>query len=191
MNITIIQGHPDGSRRHLCHALADAYCKGARRAGHPIRVIDLGNTPFPLLRTKDEFDHGTMPAELAEAREAIAWADHIVLIFPLWLGEMPAIVKGFLEQVLRPGFAFEVGTKGWSPKLRGRTARVVVTMGMPAAVYRWFFGAHGLKNLRRNVLSFVGIRPIRSTLLGLVESVSAKRRSRWLANLEKLGFAAR
>jgi putative NADPH-quinone reductase len=103
---------------------------------------------------------------------------------------MPAIVKGFLEQVLRPGFAFEANKRGWSPKLRGKSARVVVTMGMPAAVYRWFFGAHGLKSLRRNILSFVGIRPVRATLLGLVESASPKRRARWLANLENLGLAA-
>jgi putative NADPH-quinone reductase len=190
MNITVIQGHPDGGGNHLCHALADAYCKGARRAGHALRAVDIGKTRFPLLRTKDEFEHGTVPPELNEAREAIAWADHLVLIYPLWLGEMPAIVKGFLEQVLHPGFAFVVSGSSWSPKLRGKTARVVVTMGMPAAVYRWFFGAHGLRSLRRNILSFVGIKPVRSTLLGLVESASAKRRARWLANLEKLGFAA-
>jgi len=191
MNITIIQGHPDGGGNHLCHALGDAYGKGAQKAGHSIRVIDIGKTPFPLLRTKDEFEHGMVPKELADAREAIAWADHLVLIYPLWLGEMPALVKGFLEQVLRPGFAFEVNGKGWLPKLRGKTARVVVTMGMPAAVYRWYFGAHSLRSLRRNILSFAGIRPVRSTLLGLVENVSAKHRERWLGNLEKLGFAAK
>jgi putative NADPH-quinone reductase len=190
VNIAIIQGHPDGGGSHLCHALADAYCKGAQRAGHSIRVVDIGKTPFPLLRTQHEFEHGALPAELNDARDAIAWANHLVLIYPLWLGEMPAIVKGFLEQVLRPGFAFEAGGRGWSPKLRGKTARVVVTMGMPAAVYRWFFGAHGLKSLRRNILSFVGIRPVRATLLGLVESVSPKKRARWLAKLEKLGLAA-
>jgi putative NADPH-quinone reductase len=191
MNITILQGHPDGGGQHLCHALADAYSKGARNGGHAIRVVDIGKTPFPLLRTKEEFEHGGVPAELADGQEAIAWADHLVLIYPLWLGEMPAIVKGFLDQVMRPGFSFEVSGKGWSPKLRGKTALVVVTMGMPAAVYRWFFVAHGLRSLRRNILSFVGIRPVRSTLLGLVENASAKRSGRWLANLEKLGFEAK
>jgi putative NADPH-quinone reductase len=75
--------------------------------------------------------------------------------------------------------------------LRGKTARIVVTMGMPAAVYRWYFGAHSLKSLRRNVLSFVGIRPVRATLIGLVEASSAKRRSGWLAKLRQLGAAAR
>jgi putative NADPH-quinone reductase len=93
---------------------------------------------------------------------------------------------------MRPGFAYDLGDgKAWTGRLRGKTARVVVTMGMPATVYRWYFGAHSLKSLRRNILSFVGIKPVRSTLLGLVENVSAKRRSAWLAKLERLGSEAR
>ncbi len=171
MNIAIIQGHPDGSAPHLCHALADAYVKGARASGHEVRIVDLGKMEFPLLRTKDAFEQGAVPSELRGAQEAIAWADHLLLVYPLWLGEMPAIVKGFLEQTLRPGFAFEVGGNGWTPKLRGKTARVVVTMGMPAAAYRWYFGAHSLRSLRRNILSFVGVKPVRSSLFGLVEGV--------------------
>lgn len=159
--------------------------------GHQIRVIDLGKMSFPLLRTKQDFDHGEVPAELASAQRDIAWAEHLALVYPLWLGEMPALVKAFLEQVMRPGFAFDVSGNGWTPKLRGKSARVVVTMGMPAAAYRWYFGAHGLKSLRRNILSFVGVKPVRATLIGLVEVASDKRRSRWLADLAKLGEAAR
>jgi putative NADPH-quinone reductase len=191
MNITIIQGHPDGHSRHLCHALADEYADGARSAGHSVRLIDLGKLEFPLLRTKEAFEHAVLPPELATAQGDLAWANHLVLVYPLWLGEMPAVVKGFFEQVLRPGFAFDVAGHGWTSKLTGKTARVVVTMGMPAAVYRWYFGAHSLKSLRRNVLSFVGIKPVRATLIGLVESASARRRQSWLAALRKLGAAAR
>ena len=191
MKIAIVQGHPDGSGGHLCHALADSYRSGALAAGHEVRIVDVGKIDFPLLRTKDAFDHGAVPAELESAQATIAWADHLVLVYPLWLGEMPALVKAFLEQVLRPGFAFTVSRNGWTPRLRGKTARVVVTMGMPAAVYRWYFGAHGLKSLRRNILSFVGIKPVRSTLIGSVEGGNPKRRRGWLANLEKLGSAAR
>jgi putative NADPH-quinone reductase len=191
MNVTIIQGHPDASARHFCHALADAYGDGARSAGHAVRVIDIGRLDVPLLQSKDAFDHGAIPAELRQAQADIAWASHLVLVYPLWLGEMPAKVKGFFEQVLRPGFAFELGGHGWTAKLHGKTARVVVTMGMPAAVYRWYFAAHGLKSLRRNILSFVGIKPVRATLIGLVEGASAKRRSGWLAKLNALGAAGR
>jgi putative NADPH-quinone reductase len=191
MNITIIQGHPDGHSRHLCHALADEYADGARAAGHAVRVIDLGKIEFPLLRTKEAFEHDALPQELAAAQESLAWANHLLLVYPLWLGEMPAVVKGFFEQVLRPGFAFDLGGHGWKSQLKGKTARVVVTMGMPAAAYRLYFRAHSLKSLRRNVLQFVGIKPVRATLLGLVESASAKRRQSWLAALRKLGAAAR
>jgi putative NADPH-quinone reductase len=191
LKVTVIQGHPDGRARHYCHALADEYAAGARAAGHAVRVIDLGALEFPLLRTKAAFDHAPLPAELAPAQDDLAWADHLLLVYPLWLGEMPAVVKGFFEQVLRPGFAFEIGGHGWKRKLRGKTARVVVTMGMPAAVYRWYFGAHSLKSLRRNVLSFVGIKPVRSTLIGSVEGSSTTTRQRWLAKMRALGRAAR
>jgi putative NADPH-quinone reductase len=191
MNVTIIQGHPDAAERHFCHALADAYADGAKSAGHTVRVVDIGNLEFPLLRSKNAFDHDAIPEELRQAQEDVAWASHLLLVYPLWLGEMPAKVKAFFEQVLRPGFAFELGGHGWTAKLHGKSARVVVTMGMPAAVYRWYFGAHSLKSLRRNVLSFVGIKPIRATLIGLVEAASAKRREGWLAKLRVLGAAAR
>src|SRR5690349_2010358 len=106
MNVTIIQGHPDPRGGHLCHALADAYADAAQRAGHSVRRIDLGNLSFPLLRSKDAFEHDAVPAALAEAQRDFGWAQHIALFYPLWLGEMPALVKAFLEQILRPGFAF-------------------------------------------------------------------------------------
>jgi putative NADPH-quinone reductase len=190
MKIAIVQGHPDGAGGHLCHALAEAYRSGAVAGGHEVRVVDIGKIDFPLLRTKISFERGAVPGQLQGAQKAIGWADHLVLVYPLWLGEMPALVKAFFEQVMRPGFAFSLDGHGWRPRLRGKTARVVVTMGMPAAVYRWYFGAHSLKSLRRNILSFVGFKPVRSTLIGLVEGASAKRRAGWLAKLEKLGSAA-
>jgi putative NADPH-quinone reductase len=126
---------------------------------------------------------------LRPAQEAIAWAGHLVLVFPLWLGDMPAVLKGFLEQVARPGFAF--GTEGGNPfgrkGLAGRSARVVVTMGMPAFVYRHYFRAHSIKSLERNILGFVGIAPVRETLVGSVEALDAAGRAGWLAKLRKLG----
>ena len=76
---------------------------------------------------------------------------------------------------------------GWTKLLSGRSARVIVTMGMPALVYRWYFGAHGLKSLERSVLRFVGIRPIRETLIGMIGSLSEAKRRAWLDKLRALG----
>jgi putative NADPH-quinone reductase len=187
--ILLIQGHPDCSQPHLCHALADAYLQGAQEAGHEVRTLDVARLDFPLLRSKSDWDEGAVPASLAGAQADIQWADHLVLVFPLWLGGMPALVKGFLEQVARPGFAISPFREGQMPKklLAGRSARLVVTMGMPALVYRWYFRAHSLKALERNILGFVGIAPIRETLVGSVEGLSDEQRSRWFGKLRALG----
>ncbi len=61
-----------------------------------------------------------------------------------------------------------VSTGGMPKKLlAGKSACVVITMGMPAFIYRWYFGAHGLKNLKRNILGFCGVGPIKDTLIGM------------------------
>ena len=183
--ISIIQGHPDPSGGRLCHALADAYAGGAEEAGHEVRRVEVARLEFPLLRTQAEFEAGAAPPEVQIAQEAIRWAEHLVIVYPLWLGTMPALLKGFLEQAFRPGFAFDPGAKGLRDKrLKGRSARIVVTMGMPALVYRWYFGAHGLKSLERNILGFCGIRPIRESLFGMV------KRKRWLATMRTHGRRA-
>jgi putative NADPH-quinone reductase len=185
--IAIIQGHPDPRGDRYGHALARAYAEGATGAGHEVRTIDLARLEFPLLRTKEDWDSGAPPDAVRGAQDTIRWAEHLVIFYPLWLGTLPALLKAFLEQAFRPGFAIgEGGSGSWKKLLTGKSARVVVTMGMPALVYRWFFRAHSLKSLERNILGFVGIGPIRETLIGAVEA-SAASRERWLAKLRALG----
>lgn len=188
-HIVIIQGHPDPSARHFGHALADEYAKGAEDGGHEVKRFDVAQLDFPLLRTKEDFEKGAPPEAIRWAQEAVKWADHLVIIYPLWLGSMPAILKGFLEQVLRPGFAFEYQKSGGMAKklLTGKSARIVVTMGMPAFVYRWIFFAHSLKSLKRNTLWFCGIGPIRTTIIGSIDGLNDKQRAGWLDELRGLG----
>ena len=187
--ILLLQGHPDHGTAHLCHALEDAYTQGAADGGHVTRRIDVGALDFPLLRSPQDWEHGTVPPSLADAQTAIAWAEHLVLLFPLWLGDMPALLKGFLEQVARPGFAFDRDrTNPFGRKrLGGRSARVIVTMGMPALVYRWLYRAHSVRSLERNILGFVGIAPIQETLVGGAGALTPERSARLLAQMRRLG----
>ena len=187
--IALIQAHPDAAGRHLCHALAQAYADGAREAGREVRLIDVAQLDFPLLRSQQDWLEGEVPAALRPAQDTIRWADHLVFIFPLWLGDMPALLKAFLEQVARPGFAFDKveGNPLGKKLLTGRSARIIVTMGMPAAVYRWIFRAHSLRSLERNILGFVGIAPIHETLIGGVEGLGQAGVQRWLDETEELG----
>jgi putative NADPH-quinone reductase len=189
--IALIQAHPDPAGGHLCHALAQAYADGALRAGREVRVIDVAQLDFPLLRSQKDWTDGEVPASLRPAQDCIRWADHLVFFFPLWLGDMPALLKGFLEQIARRGFAFEPveGNPLGRKLLTGRSARVVITMGMPAQVYRWYFRAHSVKSLERNILGFVGIGPIHETLIGGVDGLGEAGVRRWLDEMAERGAA--
>ena len=168
IRITIIDGHPDQSEAHLNHALADRYTAAARAEGHDVRRIMLAHTHIPMLRNVEDFYHTEAPESLRDAQRDIAWADHLVFFFPLWHGTMPALMKAFVEQVFRPGFAMDYGGKNRFPKqlFKGKSARVIVTMGMPAFIYRTMFGGYGVKGFERSTLALCGIGPISETLLG-------------------------
>lgn len=190
-SILVIQGHPDPASRHFCHALAAAYVRGAQAGGHEIAEIEVATVDFPVLRTREQWERDAPPPAILQAQVALDKADHLVILFPLWLGTLPALLKAFLEQVLRPGFAFGPydGANPGKPRLKGKSARVVVTMGMPALLYRWYFLAHGVRGVERNILRFCGIRPLRETLIGGVETTRPGVREKWLRRLEALGRA--
>jgi putative NADPH-quinone reductase len=192
-HITIIEGHPDVSSERFGRALANAYAKGAGEAGHEVTRIAVGALDFEVLRSREDWENGMPAGSIRQAQEMIGRADHLVLLYPLWLGTMPALLKAFLEQVFRPGFAIgkSDGGTAWTKQLKGKSARIVVTMGMPAFVYRWYFGAHSLKSLERNILGFVGIGPIRTSLIGMVETKSDAKRTRCLEKLRALGRQGR
>ncbi|MDX1352476.1 MAG: NAD(P)H-dependent oxidoreductase [Thiomicrorhabdus sp.] len=187
--IVIILGHPDPTHGHLNHALANAYSSAAIEAGHEVKKIDVAKLHFSLLNSEEEFENQAPAYDIQQAQNEISWANHLVIIYPLWLGTMPAILKGFWEQVLRPGFAMTSGNRNsWPQKrLKGKSARIIVTMGMPAFIYRWFYRAHSLKNLKRNILGFCGISPIRDTLIGSVENLTEKQTNRILEKMKFLG----
>ena len=133
-----------------------------------------------------------MPASLEDVTGRLLGADHVVLIYPLWLGTLPALTKAFLEQVFHRDTAFEPARDGKWPKgrLSGKSARVIVTMGMPALVYRFWYGGHSLKSLERNILRFIGFKPVRDTVFGMIEMVSDEKRKSWLKRVEALGRQA-
>ncbi len=188
--ILLIQGHPDASESHLCHALASSYIAGAEESGHAVRQINVAELDFPLLRSQKDFETGTVPESLNSAQDDIIWSEHIVFVFPLWAGDMPALLKGFLEQIYRPSFTGASASHFAKKLLSGRSARVVVTMGMPALVYRWYFRAHSIKSLERNILGMVGIAPVHETLIGMTGDMKAADAATWLGKLKRLGQRA-
>lgn len=191
-NILIIDGHPDPEHGRFVHALAGAYREGAEQGQHTVHVIRVADIEFPLLRSPADYDKGEPVEAVRRCQDAMNWATHVVILYPLWLGSMPALLKALLEQMLRPGFAFSARSLGRWPVgfMNGKSARIVVTMGMPALIYRWYFRAHSVRSLRRNILRFVGFRRVRATLIGSIASVSGAKRTQWLDGMRALGRAA-
>lgn len=188
--IAVINGHPDASPERFCAGLTEAYGTAAQAAGHQVTGFAVGAHTVPLLKNEAEFE-APPPPEFEEAREAIRAADHLVLIFPLWFGTMPAALKAYLEQLGRDNF-FIGPTEGPgfpAKKMRGKSARIIVTMGMPALAYRFIFGAHSVKALEGAILGLAGFKPVRHSLCGTV--ADAKQRQRMLSTVTALGQEGR
>jgi putative NADPH-quinone reductase len=188
-NIVIIQGHPDPQGNRFCHALAEAYFKGAESKGHHLKLIDIARIDYPTLRTQDEFVKGEIPEMLIESQRLIQSAHHLVIIYPLWLGTMPAYLKAFLEQVFRPSFRANNTNqeKPWERQISEKTAHIIITMGMPDIIYNSYFLAKGMESLEGNILAFFGIKVIRQTLIGSVDSIEDTERQKWLNDIELSG----
>jgi putative NADPH-quinone reductase/1,4-dihydroxy-2-naphthoate octaprenyltransferase len=188
LKVLLVLGHP--RRNSLCGALADAYFAGAQEAGVDTRRIDLRDLQFnPNVIAGSPRNQPLEPA-IREALDLVRWADHLVFVFPTWWGTMPALMKGFLDRVLMPGFAFEEHEdgSGWDKLLTGRTAHLLTTMDTPAWVYRWIYKAPGLTSLARATLGFCGIAPVRTTIFGVVKDSDSATRARWLQQARAHGL---
>jgi putative NADPH-quinone reductase len=186
--VLIINGHPDPAIERFGAALARAYRRGAEAGGHEVRTITLGELEFPLIRSADAFNAETAPPAIQAAQADITWAEHVVIVFPLWLGGLPALTKGFFEQVFRPWFAMR-WSEGRFPKglLEGKSVRLIVTMGMPATAYKLLFGASGVRSFERSVLRLVGLYRTGTTMIGGVAALSEETAKTHLDEVEALG----
>ena len=185
--IMIVVAHPQS--KTLCGALGEAYHHDAVSAGHDAKLFSLAEMKFdPILRGGDRKLQPLEP-DLVDAYNALASCDHLVLIFPLWCGDMPALLKGFIERLLQPDLIRRQLTDNamnWE-LFKNKTARIVMTMGMPVSIYRFWYGGHALKLLTRNILNFIGIKPVRHTLFGMVGMSKPATRKRWIAKVGALG----
>lgn len=179
--ILVILGH--SSEDSLCGALAQSYAKGAEASGNEVQSISLGKLRFdPILRDGyakiQELEH-----DLVAAQEAIAWAQHIVFVYPIWWGSIPALLKGFFDRVFLPGFAFKFRKDSLMVDglLAGRSAHLLVTMDTPPWYYRWIYRMPGHNQMKRTILEFCGIKPIAVTSFGPVKDSRPKAREQWLS----------
>lgn len=186
--ILMIYGTPKGTS--FCHALGETYANAARSKGHVVRILALGELQFdPILREGYEHSQALEP-DLLEAQRQIHWAEHLVFVYPVWWGGVPALLKGFLDRVFLPGFAFKFRgrSQAWDKLLTGRSADLLVTLDTPSWYFRWIYGAPAHRQMVRTVLGFCGIRTRRLAEFSPIRTSSEEQRQAWLRKAEKLGL---
>lgn len=185
--ILVILGHP--ALNSLCAGMATAYAEGAQAAGAEVRRLDLSTLRFdPLLHAGYRGEQPLEP-DLLSAQADIAWAGHLVWVYPIWWGAMPALLKGFIDRVFLPGYAFKYrhGSSLWDKLLAGRTAELLVTMDSPPWYFRWVTRMPGHQQMKKAILEFCGIRPVKVHSFGPVRTADAKRLGAWVEQARALG----
>lgn len=187
MNILVIIGHPDPES--FCSALSRAYMEGAASKSAQIRTIDLSQISFDPNLKYGYRKRTELEEVLKEAQELISWANHLVIVYPTWWGTMPAILKGFFDRVFLPGFAYQYRSDSvlWDKLLTGKTAHLIVTMDTPSWYNRLIYWQAGHLVMKRNILKFCGIKPVRVTEISPVNSSPEKLRAKWLERVKLLG----
>lgn len=185
--ILIINGHPD--KESLCAELAKSYQCGAEKAGAACKLVNLADLEFnPNLSAGYRKRTGLEP-DLLIMQQEILKAEHLVLVYPNWWATFPALLKGFIDRVFLPGFAFKYRENSplWDKLLSGRSARMIVTMDSPKFYYTLFMRNAGFRAMKNGILEFCGITPVKITSFHMLRSSTEKQRLNWIQQVEKLG----
>ena len=189
MHSLYVNGHPDADSFHA--AIEQHFCAAFERqphGAHELRVLDLGAQHFdPVLRFGY---HRMMPddPEISLGQRSVHWADHIVFAFPVWWGDAPALMKGWVERVFTPGFSYSFRGASIDHLLAGRTADIIMTQ-RGLSPLNWVFGNHAVGIFRHNIGALTGIRIRRVITLGGVglggRFDASVRRERFLHRVER------
>jgi NAD(P)H dehydrogenase (quinone) len=193
MQVSVILAHPNVESFN--HAIAQSALDAIVRNGHRAVFHDLYAEKFdPLLPAAEFPDGAALPPEIELHCWEIAQADGIVIVHPNWWGQPPAVLKGWIDRVIRPGIAyrFDEGDQGEGVPvglLKAKTALVFNTANTPAQREMEVFG-DPLETLWKNcVFGLCGVPTvIRRTFQVIVTSTPAQRRQ-WLDEAREIAAA--
>ncbi len=187
LRILLINGHPDAESYNS--ALAEAYRRGAQTTGAEIREIRVRELDFNINLQFGYRRRTDLEPDLLEAQALIRWAEHLVWIYPVWWGSQPALLKGFIDRVFLPGFAFQKRENSlwWDKLLTGKSARIICTLDQPAWYYRLIYRQPSHHAMKKLTLEFCGIKPVRITTIGPIRLSKADFRAYWVRKIERLG----
>ncbi|HCM34418.1 MULTISPECIES: NAD(P)H-dependent oxidoreductase [Chryseobacterium] len=185
--IAIINGHPN--KESFNFGVASAYKEGAVKSGAEIKEIIIADLNFnPNLQFGYQKRMELEP-DLIKAWEIIKWADHLVWVHPVWWGGLPALMKGFIDRLFLPGFAYKYRENSvwWDKLLKGKTAHIITTLDQPGWYYWLMYGKPSVNQLKKSTLEFCGVKPVKVTYLGIIRDSKEEQRAKWLERVKGLG----
>ena len=185
--ILIINGHPD--KESFCFGLGECYKKGAESVGAECKLVNLIDLNFNPILMHGYRERTELEPDLLKIQQDILDADHLVFVYPTWWGTYPALLKGLIDRVFLPHFAFKYRDDSlfWDKLLIGKTARLIVTMDTPSWYYSLIYRSPGHNSMKKTILEFCGIKPVKIITFGPVKTSDERKRNNWLNITEKLG----
>ncbi|WP_282175786.1 NAD(P)H-dependent oxidoreductase [Vibrio nereis] len=184
-NVLVINANP--KTNSLTKSLADKY-RETVGSKHEVKVIHVGDLDFELDLHEGYNAIQELEPDLVNVQGQITWADHVVILSPVWWGTVPAKFKGLLDRTLLPGFAFQYEEGKAIPKklLNGKTSEIIVMLDTPVFWYKYVQGNVIYKHLKKTVLDFSGIKNKRTTYFGPVISSKEKDIEQWHKKVTQL-----
>jgi NAD(P)H dehydrogenase (quinone) len=190
MQVSVILAHPrQGS---FNHAIAGEVVSTLRKSGHKVAFHDLYAERFDPLLLQDEIARDvTLPPEIEEHCQEISSADGIVIIHPDWWVMPPAILKGWVGRILRPGVAYrfaETDSGEGIPEglLAARSALVFNTSNTPAVREQEVFGDPLGRLWKDCIFAFCGVPEFRGRMFGVIATSTHEQRKSWLLDVREL-----
>jgi NAD(P)H dehydrogenase (quinone) len=189
MKISVILAHP--RKGSFNHAIAETAVSGLREAGHTVTVHDLYAEQFdPLLLHPEIARDADLPPLVAVHCRETAAADGLVIVHPNWWGMPPAILKGWIDRVLRPGVAYrflETDSGEGVPigLLKAQSVIIFNTSNTPALREHAVF-LDPLERIWRDcIVSFCGVPGFYRRMFGVVVTSTEEQRREWLGEVRK------
>ena len=190
MNISVILAHPD--KNSFNHAIAHTVIEEFDSHGNSVTFHDLYEEKFDPVLSKSEIPKDAfLPAEIQAYCKEISEADGIVVIHPNWWGQPPAILKGWIDRVIRPGVAYEFieeddGEGIPNGLLRARFALILNTSNTSTEREMSVFGDPLDAIWKKCVFELCGVKKIYRRMFNIIVISSAEDRENWLIETREI-----
>ncbi len=187
MKCLIILAHPNP--KSFNNAIVDIISESLLKNKHEVQTRDLYALNFDPVLTVQELaslNKGEIPPDIKKEQEYVEWADILIVVYPVWWANTPAILRGYADRILSLGFAYKVGENGVEGLLTDKKALLFSTMGAPKVAYEktGIFDSMAIV-IDQEIFKYCGMKVIDHKYFGSVTTASDEERKQMLNEIKE------